>query len=85
MISARPEQCGCERDRGRDYRDPAEATEAGEKAGGVCEVRGGDEGQRWSDRTVPNASRLERLERNQSASRAIIAGVGCTATPLCQL
>jgi hypothetical protein len=46
MISARPEQCGCERDRGRDYRDPAEATEPGEKAGGVCEVRGGDEWQR---------------------------------------
>jgi hypothetical protein len=73
MISARPEQCASKRDRGSDDRDPAEATEAGEKAGGVCEVRGGDEGQRWSDRTVSNASRLKRLERNQSTSRAIIA------------
>jgi hypothetical protein len=42
MISARPEQCDSERDRGSDNRDPAKATEPGEKAGGVCEVRGGD-------------------------------------------
>jgi len=35
MISASPEQCGSERDRGRDYRDPAEAAESGEKAAGV--------------------------------------------------
>jgi hypothetical protein len=35
MISARPEQCGSERDRGRDNGDPAEATEPGEQAAGV--------------------------------------------------
>jgi hypothetical protein len=32
MISARSEQPGSERDRGRDNRDPAEAAESGEKA-----------------------------------------------------
>jgi hypothetical protein len=42
IISASPEQCSSERDRGSDNRDPAEATESGEKAAGVCEVRGSD-------------------------------------------
>jgi hypothetical protein len=48
MVSARPEECRSERDRSRDNRDPAEATEPGEKAGSVCEVRACDEGQRYS-------------------------------------
>jgi len=42
MIGARPEQCCSKRDRGSDNRDPAEATEPGEKAAGVCKVRGCD-------------------------------------------